>query len=134
MAEGVVHACAGGHVVALRLSDGVELWRATIGMHVQPHALIVLGDDVVASGSFGVSCFEGTTGRLKWRVPVTNLLGASADVRLSIVDGVVVVGVIGTVTGINLATGQRVWHAPLKGLGVGHVVVGRPLELERASS
>ena len=56
----------GSHVVAIRPSDGQEIWRTKLKM--TSFVTIYAAGDVVYAGAGGeLFCVDGTTGTIRWR-------------------------------------------------------------------
>jgi len=66
MRERVLFIGVGSHVVAIRPSDGQEIWRRKLKMSafVTVHAE---GDLVWAGAAGELFCLDGTTGAIRWR-------------------------------------------------------------------
>ena len=56
----------GGHVVAVRPSDGQEIWRQKV-KSASFMTVLVSGDAVYAGAGGELFCLDGTTGRIRWR-------------------------------------------------------------------
>jgi outer membrane protein assembly factor BamB len=56
----------GGHIVALRPSDGHEIWRQKVKSAA--FVTVLSADDVVYAGAGGeLFCLDGASGRIIWR-------------------------------------------------------------------
>ena len=66
MREKVLVIGIGSHVVAIRPSDGQEIWRTRLKMtsFVTVHSD---GDTVYAGAGGELFCLDGTTGTIRWR-------------------------------------------------------------------
>ena len=83
--ERVLFIGIGSHVVAIRPSDGQEIWRQKLKMSafVTVHAE---GDVVYAGAGGELFCLDGTTGAIRWRNKLKGL--GSGLVSLSGASGV----------------------------------------------
>jgi outer membrane protein assembly factor BamB len=61
----VVYAGVGGHVVALDLTDGSELWRTRLKASTFV-TLIEVGDRIVAGAAGEAFCLDKVTGSILW--------------------------------------------------------------------
>lgn len=56
----------GGHVVAIRPSDGQEVWRQKV-KSATFMTVLASGDAVYAGAGGELFCLDGTSGRIRWR-------------------------------------------------------------------
>jgi len=56
----------GGHVLAVRPSDGQEIWRQKV-KSASFMTVLASGDAVYAGAGGELFCLDGTTGRIRWR-------------------------------------------------------------------
>jgi outer membrane protein assembly factor BamB len=117
-----------GQVVAVRATDGVEVWRAdtpAVPSNVVATGGIVVvgGGDVCGPGPAQVSAHEAATGRTLWARDVQLVAPTAPRQQLAAVGGVLALLDRGQVVGLDLATGAPRW-SQASDAGIGPVAGG----------
>ncbi|HEX5991538.1 MAG TPA: PQQ-binding-like beta-propeller repeat protein [Thermomicrobiales bacterium] len=96
-----------GSLVALRLSDGRELWRAHIGDYVARATPALSDNTLFVAAGYTLLAIDAETGKERWSVPL-RFAGSCSPVVEG--DRVFVATQEGHLSAFSTQTGEEIWH------------------------
>jgi outer membrane protein assembly factor BamB len=105
--DAVFVATKAGSLVALRLTDGKELWRADVGDYIARSTPALDGDVLYVSAGYALMAIDAKTGKERWSVPL-RFAGSCSPVVDA--DRVYVATQEGHVSAFAKANGSELWH------------------------
>jgi outer membrane protein assembly factor BamB len=105
--ETVFVATKAGSLIALRLDDGSEKWRAYVGEYVARTTPALTPDTVFVSAGYALLAIDAESGLERWSVPL-RFAGSCSPVVAG--DHVFVSTQEGHVSAFASETGEEIWH------------------------